>query len=319
MNTEQPPTHVQLAIMSREYVVSRAIHAIANLGIADHMSDKPISVHTLAKLTDTIPELLDRVLNFLSAYGLFTKTGTAYALTPLSYPLREDHPCSMKDVFSMVDEAWWQAFSHLETGLKTGSSAFRHQHGTDFFDYMNQNPDTRNRFEKGMNKLSVLDDQTIVQEFNFGKYTSLIDIGSGRDNLSRTIKNHYPHISVSCARLDHDMNAPAIKKICSALPNYDACIFKGNLHDFEEEAIKKILGTCYQNMDPHTSLIIAEQVIPENNLPDTNKTMDIIMMVLVGGRQRSIADWCKLVESTGFKLKETVPTKGIFTLMEFVK
>ncbi|MCL5271786.1 MAG: methyltransferase, partial [Gammaproteobacteria bacterium] len=102
MNTELPPPHVQLAIMSREYVVSRAIHAIAQLGIADQMSDKAISVQELAAATSTIPELLDRVLTFLSDYGLFIKNEAGYTLTSLSQPLRTDHPFSMKEVLGIA-------------------------------------------------------------------------------------------------------------------------------------------------------------------------------------------------------------------------
>ena len=140
MNKESLQPHVQLAIMSREYVVSRAIHTIANLGIADHMSEQPISVQELARLTSTVPEILARLLNFLTAYGLFSKNGDSYGLTPLSAPLRSDHPYSMKEVLSMVDESWWQAFAQLETALKTGTTAFKLQHGTDFFDFLNHNP-----------------------------------------------------------------------------------------------------------------------------------------------------------------------------------
>src|SRR5690349_9201747 len=145
MNTEVIPPHMQLAIMSREYVLSRAIHAIAHLGIADHMSDEPLSIEELAKRTDTVPDLLDRVLNFLTAYGLFHKTGDGYALTPLSYPLRHDDPNSIKDIIAMFDDSWWQAFTHLEASLKSGNPSFQHQHGSTFFDYLNLNLDKKSK------------------------------------------------------------------------------------------------------------------------------------------------------------------------------
>ena len=319
MKKELIQPHMQLAIMSREYVVSRAIHAIANLGIADHMSEQPISVQELAQLTSTVPELLDRVLNFLTVYGLFTKSGTSYALTPLSAPLREDHPYSMKDVLSMVDESWWQAFAHLETGLKTGSPAFKHQHGTDFFSFLNSNPEKKTRFQKGISKLSTFDDNAITQGFNFGKYKSLIDIGSGQAGLSKAIAIQYPSISITLFNLMTQINANSNDDYFSTLTAAEAYLFKGILHDFDDEKVKHILTHCWKHMPSNSSLIIAEQVIPQNNLPHTNKTMDIIMMVLVGGRQRMINNWCELIETTGFKLTNTCPTQGIYTLMEFTR
>jgi C-methyltransferase len=319
MKKELLQPHMQLAIMSREYVVSRAIHAIANLGIADHMSDKPRSVHELAQLTSTVPELLDRVLTFLTVYGLFTKNGDSYALTPLSAPLRHDHPFSMKDVLSMVDESWWQAFAHLETGLKTGTPAFNHQHGTDFFNFLNNNPEKKMRFQKGISKLSTYDDKAIAQGFNFGTYKSLIDIGAGQVGLTKAIATQYPSVAVTLFNLMIPMNDDSIDDHFATLTSAEAYLFKGFLHDFEDIKVKNILKNCWKHMPSNSSLIIAEQVIPPNNVPHTNRTMDIIMMVLVGGRQRTLDNWCELVETTGFKLKSTSPTQGIYTIMEFLR
>lgn len=317
MKKELMQPHMQLAVMSREYVVSRSIHALASLGVADHMSDQPVSVQELARLTATVPELLERVLNFLTVYGLFTKNGDAYALTPLSAPLRQDHPYSMKDVLCMVDESWWQAFAYLETELKTGTTAFKHQHGTDFFDFLNNNPEKKIRFQKGISKLSSYDDKAITQGFNFGHFKSLIDIGVGQNGLSKAIASQYPSTSITLFNLMDQNKQHSADEYFSTLPAAEAYLFKGILHDFDDEKIKRILTNCHQHIPRHSSLIIAEQVIPQNDLPHTNKTMDIIMMVLVGGRQRTMTNWCELIESTGFKLKNTYPTQGIYTVMEF--
>lgn len=317
MNKDQMQPHMQLAIMSREYVVSRAIHAIANLGIADHMSEQPICVYELARLTSTVPDLLDRVLNFLTVYGLFIKNGETYALTPLSAPLRQDHPYSMKDVLCMVDESWWQAFAHLETGLKSGTAAFKHQHGSDFFDFLNQRPEKKARFQKGIRKLSIYDDKSITQGFNFGQFKTLVDIGAGQESLSKTIAIQHPSTSITLFNLMAKINEHSNEDYFSTLPSADAYLFKGILHDFDDEKVNHILTNCRKHIPCHSALIIAEQVIPQNNLPHTNKTMDIIMMVLVGGKQRTLNNWCELIEATGFKLKNTYPTQGIYTIMEF--
>ena len=317
MKNEVNPPHIQLAIMSREYVVSRAIQAIANLNIADQMSDKPITIEKLAKLTSTVPELLERVLNFLTVYKLFTKTSEGYALTPLSYPLREDHPFSIKDVLGMVDESWWEAFAHLETSLKTGVCAFEHQHGSDFFVYLNNAPEKKAKFKKGKAKLSTYDDKAITKAFNFNKFEHIINIGEEKTELSQIIRDSYPHLSMTTYPFKPNEANHCAEELFTNLPTGDAYLFKGVLHDFNDDTIKKILSAFRQHMKKNASLIIAEQVIPEDDLPHTNKTMDIIMMVLVGGRQRPLSNWQELIESTGFKLKNTVQTQGVFMVMEF--
>jgi C-methyltransferase len=317
MNNESPPPHMQLAIMSRGYVVSRAIHAIAHLGIADHMSDHPVSVKDLAELSSTLPDLLDRLLTFLCDYGVFLKTDAGYALTPLSYPLRQDHPFSMKDILGMFDESWWQAFAHIETVLKTGTPGFRQEHKVDFFDFLNAAPEKRIRYDKGMAKLSSIDEQTIVQSFDFARFHSLVNIGTGGQSLVDQISNQYPELTVEQFTFHPELARQDGDDLFTALPPADAYLFRGRLHVFNDKQIKKILGNCHEKMRPGSTLLIAEQVIPDNELPHTNKTMDIIMMVLVGGQQRTLGNWRTLVESAGFKLKSSTPTKGLFTVMEF--
>ncbi|KTD52606.1 methyltransferase [Legionella quateirensis] len=317
MDKELPPPHLQLAMMSREYVVSRAIHTIAHLGLADHMSDQPKSVIELAQLTGTIPDLLDRLLTFLTDYGLFIKEGEAFALTPLSYPLRQDNPNSIKDILGMFDECWWQAFSQLETSLKTGIPAFQYQHGTEFYEFMNNNPDKKEDYEKGMAKISKLDDDLIAQHFDFGQFSMLIELGYGRKGLAQAIKKHHPDVLIDINPFNPESIKNENDSSFSNLPEVDAYILKGILHDFNDKLVDKILKDIRNSMKKRSSLIIAEQAIPNNNVPHTNKTMDIIMMVLVGGRQRTVKQWCELIESTGFKLKLVTPTQGMFTLMEF--
>ncbi|MBL7479871.1 methyltransferase [Legionella bononiensis] len=317
MNKELLPPHVQLAVMSREYVVSRAIHAIAHLGLADHMSDQPKSVIELAQLTGTIPDLLDRLLTFLTDYGLFIKEGEAYALTSLSYPLRQDNPNSIKDILGMFDESWWQAFSQLETSLKTGIPAFKYQHGTEFYEFMNNNPEKKADYEKGMAKLSKRDDDLIAQHFDFGQFSTLIELGYGRKGLAEAIKKHHPDVQIDINPFIPELIKKEHDSSFSNLPKADAYILKGILHDFNDKIIAKLLKDIRNSMKSKGSLIIAEQAIPNNHVPHTNKTMDIIMMVLVGGRQRTVNQWCELVESTGFNLKLITPTEGMFTLIEF--
>lgn len=309
MTTINPP-HMQLAILSRQYVLSRAIHAMAHLGIADHMSDEPLPVEHLAKLTGTIPDLLGRMLNFLSIYGVFSKQDEGYALTPLSYPLRSDHPCSIKAVLEMVDESWWQAFAHLESGLKTGIPGFQTQEGLSFFDFLNTHPDKKTSFSKGIARLADFDDKAIIEAFDFSRFAHLIQMGSGSWSLSQSIASQYPHLSTTTFGADLEENF-------TDLPTADAYLLKGFLHDFNDEKIRRILKNCHERMNHKALLIIAEQVMPDDDLPHTNKTMDVIMMVLVGGKQRPLRDWQALIESQGFFLDQSVQTQGVYTVMAF--
>ena len=325
-NLDQP--HIQLANMSRWYVVSRAIHTVARLGLANHMSLQPMNINELAKITGTVPELLERLLKFLSAYNLFKREGDAYSLTELSMPLRDDAPNSMRAVLNMVDESWWQAFSRLDTSLQTGNSAFSLQHGDEFFSYISKHPEKQTNFDKGMARLSTFDDNEVAKAYKFSEFTRVVDLGAGRGGLIKAIAHHYPSLQLTLfdtpaviSKLNQEDFSPQISlapgSFFESIPQADAYIFKGVLHDFNDQFMHEILRNCYKQMPANASLFIAEQVMPDNNLPHPNKTMDIVMMVLLGGRQRTIEEWKSSIEPSGFSYQNSYATNTLFTLMHF--
>ncbi|AWN72492.1 methyltransferase [Legionella anisa] len=328
MHSQMDKPHIQLAIMSRWYVVSRALHAVAKLGVANHLSSGPKKIDELAKVTESKPELLDRVLKFLSGYDLFNYDNGFYSLTELSKPLCDDDPHSMRDVLCMVDDTWWQAFSQLDMSLNTGKPAFEIQHGDDFFSFLSKNPEKQQNFDRGMAKLSSYDEAAISHAFNFSVFSSFVDMGGGRGGLVNAITKQHPELkailfdtpAVIC-QLDPNKfsNKVTLQEgdFFATIPSADAYIFKGVLHDFNDEMMHKILKNCAHQMSQNATLFIAEQVMPDDDKPHPNKTMDIVMMVLLGGRQRTLSEWQKSIEPAGFTFKNSYPTNSLFTLMEF--
>ena len=320
--------HVQLATMSRWYVVSRAIHTVAKLGLANHMSTEFTSINDLAKATETKPELLDRLLRFLTDYKVFNAQDGSYALTDLSKPLRDDDPRSMRAVLCMVDDGWWQAFSQMDSCLKTGNSAFFDQHGDDFFSFISKSPEKQKNFDQGMARLSTFDDTAVSKAYDFSTFSSLTDLGAGRGGLVKAIAQRYPELKTilfdSAAVIQQikptdfpDNVSLQTGDFFSAIPKSNAYIFKGVLHDFNDKDMHAILKNCAKQMPEDSTLFIAEQVMPDNNQPHPNKTMDIVMMVLLGGRQRTLTEWQNCIEPSGFVFENSYKTESIFTLMAF--
>lgn len=322
---EQSP-HIQLATMSRLYVVSRGIHTVARLGLANYMSTEPKPVNQLAKATNTQPELLERLLNFLSSYKIFLKDNQSYALTDLSKPLRDDDPHSIREVLCMVDDSWWQAFSSLELTLKTGKSAFSHEHGDDFFDFLGKHHDKQINYDQGMAKLSTYDNDKIATAYDFSRFKIIVDLGGGRGGLAKALVKHHPQLrvilfdtpSVIQKLNPADFPSQIILEqgdFLKSIPQGDAYFFKGVLHDFNDELTTKILKNCHSQLPKHAELFIAEQALPESTEPHPNKTMDIVMMVLLAGRQRTVAEWKMCLQEAGFTFCDAHETETVFTLM----
>lgn len=328
MQHQMEKPHIQLAVMSRWYVVSRALHAVAKLGIANHMSSEPIAIHELADATNTNPELLDRVLKFLSAYDLFHHHNGAYSLTDMSKALRDDDPYSMRDVLCMVDEDWWHAFAKLDSSLQSGNSAFEMQHGDDFFSFLSKDAHKQHNFDRGMAKLSSYDVDAISKAYDFSVFSTLVDMGGGRGGLTQAITRQYPSLQAilfDSPAVIHQLDTQNFSDkvrlqagdFFKEIPQADAYVFKGVLHDFNDDMTQQILKNCAQQMPKDATLFIAEQVMPDDQKPHPNKTMDIVMMVLLGGRQRTLQEWQQTIEPTGFRFKNSYPTNSLFTLMEF--
>ncbi|WP_419420969.1 methyltransferase [Legionella sp. D16C41] len=327
MTYQQEPFMV-LATMSRWYVISRAIHTLAELGIANYMSEKPCSVEELAEKSQTKPELLDRLLKFLSAYHIVAAHPTGYSITELSKPLRDDDPHSIREVLCMVDDSWWEAFAKMSVSLKTGEPAFHHQHQDDFFSFLSKHPKKQMNFDGGMAKLSTYDDNTISKAYDFAKFKTIVDMGGGRGGMVKSIANHYPSVKAILfdtpsviSQLNPDDFPPSVELIAGdflkEIPVADAYLFKGVLHDFNDKIMQQIIVNCAKQMPKTASLLIAEQVMPDDEEPHPNKTMDIVMMVLLGGRQRTLIEWQNIIEPLGFQFEESYSTTSLFTLMKF--
>jgi len=154
-------------------------------------------------------------------------------------------------------------------------------------------------------------------------------MGGGRGGLAQAISQKYPKLHttvfdsqavISQLRPEEYNENVSLQagNFFAQIPNADAYFFKGVLHDFNDETMFKIVQNCAQQMPRTSRLLIAEQVLPEDDAPHPNKTMDVVMMVLLGGRQRSLSGWQQAVAQAGFVLKNTYPTASLFTLMEFI-
>jgi C-methyltransferase len=234
----------------------------------------------------------------------------------------------MRDVLCMVDDSWWQAFSQLDVSLKTGRPAFEIQHGDNFFNFLSKQAEKQQNFDRGMAKLSSYDEAAISKVFDFSIFSTVVDMGGGQGGFIKAISKQYSDInavlfdSPSVIRQLDPSHFPDKVTLLqgdffSTIPQADAYIFKGVLHDFNDEMMQKIIQNCAQQMPKHATLFIAEQVMPDDNQPHPNKTMDIVMMVLLGGRQRTLGEWQKSIEPAGLRFKNSYATNSLFTLMEF--
>jgi C-methyltransferase len=321
-----------LGLMSRFYVVSRSIHAIAELGIANHVGESPVSAPDVARAAGVSSEYLARCMRFLAAYGIFEETSPNWFRgTALSNLMRDDHPRSMRPVLRMVSSEWWDAAGRLPEVVRNGRSGIELGQGRSFFELLKEVPELQNRFSDGMSSISRMDDAALAGAYDFSGEGVVADIAGGEGNFLREVllKNprrngllfDQPQVlaeSTLLAELAREGRARLVPgNLFEVLPApADLYVLKGTLHDFADPQAIAILRNCASVLRPSDKLLIIEQVIPTGNVPHPNKTMDMVMMFLLGGKQRSLEEWSELLAQAGLRRGRVIPTPTPYTILE---
>ena len=319
--------------MSRLYYLSRAIHVAAEVGIADQLGDEPVALDEVARRTGTHAVALKRLLRFLAAYRVFEESPPErFRNTTLSVVLRSDHPNSVRASLRRMDDSWWSAAGALEHSIRTGQPAFTHVHGMPFFDYLRVNAEAQKRFDQGMAHSSDANDAAIAASFDFRRFRRIVDVGGGRGGLlvqilARTpdawgVLFEQPQVLEQATRLQEAGLLGRVELVAgdffqSVPAGGDCYVIKGVLHDFDDEQCVTILSNCRRAMSADGCVVIANQDLPSPIAgPHPNLTMDIHMMTLLGGRERSAPEWSELFERSGLRLCDTVETHLGFTLVQ---
>lgn len=319
--------------MSRLYYLSRAIHIVAELGLADQLDDKPVTSRVLAQKTETDSAALSRLLIFLSAYGIFHQEpdGT-FSHTELSSVFRRDHPNSVRAILRRIGAFWWSAIGDLEYSIRTGESAFNHVHGMPFFQFLKENPDIQKRFDEGMAQVSDADDAAVAAAYNFNRFDRIVDVGGGRGGLltqilkrapkAKGILFEQPQVIDQATRLAESDLSDRTELVGgdffdSVVEGGDCYVIKGVLHDFDDDQCVTILSNCRKAMNAHGRIVIANRDLPSpDDGPHPNLTMDIQMMALLSGRERSEADWSELFRRSGLQLVGSIQSDVGFTVVD---
>ncbi len=320
--------------LSRAYILSRAIHTAAELGVADHVGETPVPVSRLAELTQAQRPFLERLLRFLAGHQIFKEVGPGeFVATPESNVLRKDAPDSLHPALCMVNAGWWAAVGGLGHTVKTGENAFEHVNHEPFFAYLKARPKDQLRFDAGMANNSRSSDAAIARAYDFSRFGSVMDVGGGHGGLVRAIVETHPGVQgilfdqpqvVERAVAPKDPAAAArygrkAGDFFQAVPSgADAYVIKGVLHDFDDERCVAILKNIRQAMSAQGRLLIVERMVCGDNQAHQAKTIDVLMMALLGGRERCVDDWKALLQGAGFRLVKQHPTASEFNISEAV-
>ena len=328
--------HASMQELIYGFVFPPMLYVAAKLGIADLLADGPQPIDALAAATGTHASSLYRVLRALASRGVFTQdAGQRFALTPQAASLRTNVPGSLRSMAVYWGSPWlWNAWSHLLDGVHTGQTAFDLAHGTSFFAYLAQHPDDAAVFNQYMGERTIQPHAEFAAASDFSGMCLVVDVGGGHGASLIALLQSHPALrgvlfdlpQVVAGVRDHLLAAGVADRcdpvggdfFASVPPGGDAYLLEGVLHDWDDERALHILRNCRRVMAGHGKLFVAELIVPEGNAPSQAKLVDVVMLTMLGGQQRTEAEFRALYARAGFQLTHVLPTPSGICVIEGV-
>ncbi len=303
------------------------IHAMARCGIPDLLADGPLGTEDLAARSGTVPDVLRRVLRALVPSGIFTQTQDGrWALTPLGEWLRPDRLGSLHPLAIYASEPWMRsAWSNLEHGLRTGGVPFEDANGAPYFEYLDRHPEARLVFDSLMATHQAQRLTGLAGAYDWARFGHVVDVGGGHGVLLLNLLHacpglrgtvfDLPEVAAVAGRyaawegLAGRLAAVGGDFFTTAPPGGDAIILSRILHDWPDEACLQILRGCRAAMTSAAELLVLERVIEDGDGQRAEKEADVHMHVVLGGKERTRAEFEQLFAAAGFALERVVETR----------
>jgi hypothetical protein len=328
--SDPTPTQSMLKITGH-VMLARCIGIAAELGLADIMETGRLSVGALAKLTNSHESALYRMLRYLAANGIFAEEPDGkFRNTDMSNLLRSDVPDSLR---ASVRQSWqdivWDVYKALPHTIATGEPAFTKAFGAEFFDYLATHRDVGAQFDAAMAKQSAPENTGVAATYPFEQSRVVVDVGGGRGGFLATVLKTYPTVrgllfdqayvldqpnAVKEAGLGYRCDFVAGDFFQSVPKGGDVYVLKRILHDWDDDTALRILKNCAAALTFTARIVVVDAVIKPGNDPDPNKGLDVGIMALLRGRERTAAEFHALFSAAGLRVTRIIATPAPSTL-----
>ncbi|MEU9454094.1 methyltransferase [Streptomyces sp. NPDC048277] len=306
---------------------ARCLQVVAELGVADLVDDGPVPVGRLAAGSGADPRTLDRVLRLLTAYGVFEERDGGYAHTPASRVLRGDHPKSARPRLRMMGlPIQLDSLTLLRHTVMTGEPAIEVLAPGGLWTYLHDRPDDAEIFNHAMSAKSAADVPAVVGAYDFTSFGVIVDIGGGRGQLLRGILDRAPAaegILFDQPGVIEALDFPDSPRLAlragdffDSVPAADAYALMHVLHNWDDERAARILATIRKAAAAGATLLVVENVLPDERPSPAALAMDVMMLALTRGRERTEGELSVLLEDGGFRLTGMTETSGALRIAE---
>jgi len=328
LSTSDAKPHDLIWTLSNAYVPAACLTLAAELGVADQIDEEqPTALETLAERHGVDPDALDRVLSLLAAHGIFARQGRAYAHTPASRLLRSDHPRSARAFPRMNGLPFvWQTFAHLDHSIRTGKPAIEMVDPGGLWAYLRDRPDEAQIFMQAMSAKALGDVPAILDRYDFQRFERIADVGGGRGHLLAAILESAPASHgilfdlpavIESLDIQHERLTPWPGDFfVGPLPAADCYVLMEILHDWPDEQCIAILRSLRAACPSGAKLLVIEDILSERGRDAQGHNLDVLMLAVTGGRERTPGEFDELFNQTGFGPSRVIETDSRLRLVE---
>jgi len=304
--------------LAEGYVGSRCLHVIASLGVCDVLSDVPVGLTDIAREVGADPPSLGRVMRHLASLGIFEMTDGSFRHNDASQLLTSDHPSGLLPLTLMLGlPIMWDSLGVLEESVKSGRPGAESLDRDGFFAYLDSHPGESTIYDEGMTAMTLRRVERIVPNYDFSAFATIADIGGGRGHLLRAVLDRTrsakgilfdrPQVRATVDGGDRIQLQPG-SFLSDPLPAADCYLLSNIVHDWGDDDAIAILTAVRTAATADSTLLLFEFAIPDDAEPFVASDVDVYMLALVGGRERTLAEYERLLAASGWRLIRDVAT-----------
>ena len=315
------------------YWVSQMVHVAAKLGLPTGWRTAPRRPTSLPNATGTHARSLYRLLRALASVGVFSEDDDhRFSQTPLSGSLRKDVPGSQWAMAVMMGDEHYHAWGDLLESVRTGQTAFDRLYGKPIFEYLGEHPEQAQVFDAAMTSIHGRETQAVLDAYDLSGVGVLADIGGGNGTNLIGVLGRYPEMRGVLFDLPHvveraaaNLEGAGLATRCqvvggdffASIPvEADAYFLRHIIHDWDDEKAGLILRNIRKSMPQGARLLVVETSCRPGNEPSFGKLLDLNMLLLPGGVERTADEFRRLYEVAGFRLTRIVPAEGDLSVIE---
>ncbi len=315
--------------------VTQAIYVAAELGIADLLEAGPRTSGELARETGADGGSLYRVLRALASIDVFHEDGEGrFSLTPMGKLLGTGSPGSKRALAIMAGAEFYRSWGGILSAVQTGEAVFDDVFGKPFFQYMSDNPDRWRIYDAAMTGVHDSETKPVLDAYDFSSFRTVVDVGGGNGLALAAILRRHPglrgilfDLPPVAERAREVLAGSGVSGRCSFIggdffesvpTSADAYLLRHVIHDWKDGEAIAILRNCRDAMQPEGRVLVVETVIPSGNGPCFGKWLDLMMLV-VGGRERTREQYSELFTAAGLRLTRIVPTAHEVSVIEAMR